>query len=351
MTAVSDYIDSGTIHENFGFIPHHPSEMDANQEQRYVEILDIEYTDSLGNLIENPSNTFSVGDVIYSANRQDNHGRVDGLPQKSRPIIQIINYEDKRKTKTKLVVAEKHELPLNDQEGNQLIDENGNLMTYTDVMTFVNRALEFSYTRDSATRQRISPTHRFLIRGENGVYARYYDTQFQGTTRPLAKNFYFQLGIKYSGQSEYSDKKWFAIVCVNNYDGTRDFILKTMNKSLLTTQDWAEYIVSASNDPNQEFDLKIYFDGDTPSTDYYWEGNVKDIIGDYVLPFIDFNGNSHQISVTNEILPFHFYSTTKYLKDSDMPPDLSFIVPKGALDWEINLNGTKFYKTQQLGSA
>tara|TARA_Y100000817_G_C16848688_1_gene541142 strand:- start:414 stop:1997 length:1584 start_codon:yes stop_codon:yes gene_type:complete len=351
MTAVSDYIDSGSVYENFGFIPTHSSEMDTSKEQRYVEILDIEYTDSLGNLIENPTNTFSVGDVIYSANRQDNHGRLDGLPQKSRPILQIIDYEDRNKTKTKLVVAEKDEIPLKDHEGNQLIDENGVYITYTDVMTFVNRALEFSYSRDSATRQRISPTHRFLIRGESGVYARYYDTRFQGTTRPLAKNFYFQLGIKYSGQSDYSDKKWFAIVCVNNYDGTRDFILKAMNRSLLSDAMWEELLPRDTNDPNQEFDLKLYFDGNAPSRDYYWEGNIKDIIGDYVLPFIDFSGNSHQISVTNEILPFQFYSTTKYLKDSDMPPTLSFIIPKGELDWEINLSGTKFYKTQQLGSV
>jgi len=124
-----------------------------------------------------------------------------------------------------------------------------------------------------------------------------------------------------------------------------------MNRSLLSDAMWEELLPRDTNDPNQEFDLKLYFDGNAPSRDYYWEGNIKDIIGDYVLPFIDFSGNSHQISVTNEILPFQFYSTTKYLKDSDMPPTLSFIIPKGELDWEINLSGTKFYKTQQLGSV
>ena len=137
------------------------------------------------------------------------------------------------------------------------------------------------------------------------MFADYYDSRYKGeVVRPLAKNYYFQLGIKYSGQSDYSDKKWFAIVCVNNYDGTRDIIVKTMKDNYLSNQDWAEFIDGDSNDPQQEFDLDLYFSGDSPTLDYFWDGSVKDIVGDYILPFTDTAGNTHQISVTNEVIPF-----------------------------------------------
>ena len=111
-------------------------------------------------------------------------------------------------------------------------------------------------------------------------------------------------------------------------------------------------IDGASNDPQQEFDLDLYFSGDSPTLDYFWDGSVKDIVGDYVLPFTDTSGDTHQISVTNEIIPFKFYSSTQYLVDDDIPLSLSLLkAVKGALEWEINLSGTKYYKTQQLESS
>ena len=114
------------------------------------------------------------------------------------------------------------------------------------------------------------------------------------------------MGIKYQGQSEYSDSKWFAIVCVNNYDGTRDVMIKTMSDEYLSEDSWLPIVPTGKvGDGGQEFDLQIYFSGDQPSTTYYWDGDVKNMIEDYILPFTDASGSSHQISVLNEILPFN----------------------------------------------
>ena len=362
MTAVSDYIDSGSIHKKHGFIPHHPSELDAKDEERYIELLDVKYTNSIGSWVENPTKTFQVGDVIHSLNHQDNYGRVDGMPRKGRPIVAIQTYTENNTTKTKILVREMVEYDVLDESGAPVIIE-GTPITVKDVITFTNRKMQLDYIRSSdhanikIQRKRVPKSHRFRIEGQGPqnerIFADYYDSRYKGeVVRPLAKNYYFQLGIKYSGQSDYSDKKWFAIVCVNNYDGTRDIIVKTLKDTYLSRQDWAELIDGASNDPQQEFDLDLYFSGDSPTLDYFWDGSVKDIVGDYVLPFTDTSGDTHQISVTNEIIPFKFYSSTQYLVDDDIPLSLSLLkAVKGALEWEINLSGTKYYKTQQLESS
>ena len=76
------------------------------------------------------------------------------------------------------------------------------------------------------------------------------------------------------------------------------------------------------------------------------------MIEDYILPFTDASGSLHQISVLNEILPFKYYSSTLVLSDEEIfnVPD-AFRVDNGELEWELNQNGTKYYKTQQLESS
>lgn len=354
MTAVSDYIDSGAIDRDKGFIKHHPSELDTHDENRYIELMDIEYIDNSGNVINNPTNTFQKGDVIYSDNYQDNFGMSDGVPRRSRPITEIISYEDRNKTKTKFLIKEILETTVSDPEGNPVIID-GEHLKIKDGISFVNRDLQFALYEGQPTKhQRVTKNTRFKIIGQNGIRAQYYDTSYTDTQdRGLAKNYYFQLGIKYQGQSEYSDSKWFAIVCVNNYDGTRDVMIKTMSDEYLSEDSWLPIVPTGKvGDGGQEFDLQIYFSGDQPSTTYYWDGDVKNMIEDYILPFTDASGSSHQISVLNEILPFKYYSSTLVLSDEEIfnVPD-AFRVDNGELEWELNQNGTKYYKTQQLESS
>ena len=142
-------------------------------------------------------------------------------------------------------------------------------------------------------------------------------------------------------------------MCVNNYDGTRDVMIKTMSDEYLSEDSWLPIVPTGKvGDGGQEFDLQIYFSGDQPSTTYYWDGDVKNMIEDYILPFTDASGSSHQISVLNEILPFKYYSSTLVLSDEEIfnVPD-AFRVDNGELEWELNQNGTKYYKTQQLESS
>ena len=351
MSAVSDYIDSGSIDKTSGFIKHHPSELDTHDENRYIELLDVKYIDNSGDVINNPTSTFQNGDVIYSEEYQDSYGSLDGKPRATRPIATIISYEDKNKTKTKFLIKEIVETAVSDPEGNPVIID-GEPLKIKEGITFGSRNLQFIIVDGKAgKRKRIGKNTRFKITGVNGIRAQYYDTSYTDTQdRGLAKNYYFQLGIKYQGQSEYSDSKWFAIVCINNYDGTRDVMIKTMSGEYLDDSFWLPIIPTGGvGDGAQEFDLQVYFTGKTNSAEYYWDGDVKNMIADYILPFTDASGTSHQISVLNEIVPFKYYSTTLVLSDEeifDVPN--AFRVDNGELEWEINLDGTKYYKTQQL---
>ena len=55
---------------------------------------------------------------------------------------------------------------------------------------------------------------------------------------------------------------------------------------------------------------------------------------------------------TNEVLPFHYYSAELVLGDGNLLtiPN-AFILENGQIEWEINLSGTKYYKTQQLSES
>mgnify|MGYP001202933857 CR=1 FL=1 len=360
-TAVSDYIDSGSIDPELGFIKHHPSELDVVQEDRIIELLDVEYIDNNGDVIENPSITFGAGESIFSDNYQDNWGGAGvGESRKSRTIEHITTYTENGKTKTKFILRETIETPVTDDSGNPVIVD-GSPMMIKDRMSFSNRDQQWAFLNTAQLsvarrRKRISYAQRFFIISlDLTVRARYYDAVYadDGKDRSLAKNFYFQLGVKYEGQSDYSDKKWFVIVCVNNYDGTRDIMLQSLNKSLLSETFWLPIRTTGTvGDGGREFDLQVYFEGDQPSADYYYNGDIKNIIADYDLPFTDTSGTSHTISVKNEVLPFHYYSAELVLGDGNLLtiPN-AFILENGQIEWEINLSGTKYYKTQQLSES